>query len=73
MWRWILCHLLNDHDWTCAAAEGKQPDGSEPRGYSPVVPCRKEERIERFHQVIDELDIAAVIATVNKLKKVVME
>lgn len=22
IWRWILCHVLGDHEWTCAAAEG---------------------------------------------------
>ena len=25
MWRWILCHILQDHEWTCAASEGIPP------------------------------------------------
>jgi hypothetical protein len=44
-------------------------DGTKEKGYSPVTACKKEVRIERFLQVIDELDIAAVIAVINNLKK----
>lgn len=25
LWEWILCNVIGDHDWTCAAAEGIKP------------------------------------------------
>lgn len=48
---------------------GKQADGSEPRGYSPLIDCVVTEKIERFHQIVDELDMPAVVAVVNNLVK----
>lgn len=48
---------------------GKLADGSEPRGYTPEIDCMVTERIERFHQVVDELDMQAVVATSNNLTK----
>lgn len=45
------------------------PDGTKEHGYTDPVPCKKQETIERFHQTVDELDIAAVIAVVNNLNK----
>lgn len=45
------------------------PDGTKERGYTPAIPCKKEVSVERFHQVVDELDISAVIAVVNSLNK----
>ena len=25
IWLWLLCHILKDHTWTCAAEEGISP------------------------------------------------
>lgn len=25
LWGWFLCHIMGDHDWTCAAAEWIEP------------------------------------------------
>lgn len=48
---------------------GKQADGSEPRGYNPEIDCMVTERIERFHQIVDQLDMPAVVAVINNLVK----
>lgn len=45
------------------------PDGTKEKGYTPSVPCKKEVRIERLVQVVDELDIPAVVAVINNLRK----
>ena len=27
--RWFMCHVMNDHTWTCKAEEGIKPNESE--------------------------------------------
>jgi hypothetical protein len=32
MWHWIECHILGNHDWTCAAGEGIPPTDEQLHG-----------------------------------------
>lgn len=44
-------------------------DGTKEKGYTPIIPCKKEVRIERLVQIVDEMDIPAVVAVINNLRK----
>lgn len=44
-------------------------DNSDERGYAPQIDHRTTERVDIYSQVVDELDMKALVATINKIHR----